>query len=272
MPTCYRHPRVETGVSCSNCGRPICPECMTPTPVGMRCPECARQRTPVRTIRTMHADPTVTYALIVLNVLVFVGMSAGGSSLTGGGSGSVFNDLYLSGPSVAGGDWWRLITSGFMHAGLFHIGFNMYALLWLGRMLEPAIGHLRFAALYFASLLCGSFGVILLSPNSATVGASGAIFGLFGALVVMHRAQGISLMQSGLGPVLILNLAFTLLIPGISIGGHLGGFAGGLLAGWAMERLARRRAGELPAVAAGVALAVAAGVLAVVVAGSQGAI
>src|SRR3712207_330308 len=116
MATCYRHPTRETGVSCSNCGNPICPDCMTATPVGMRCPECARQKTAVRTLRSMHADPTVTYVLIAINVLLFFGTAAGGSSLTGGGSGStVFRDLALFGPAVEpGGDYWRLVTAGFL--------------------------------------------------------------------------------------------------------------------------------------------------------------
>src|SRR5215210_7328436 len=100
MTTCYRHPSRETGVSCSNCGKPICPDCMTATPVGMRCPDCARQRTAVRTLRSLQADPTVTYVLIAVNVLLFLGTAAGGSSLAGGGGGgsAVFRDLALFGP------------------------------------------------------------------------------------------------------------------------------------------------------------------------------
>src|SRR5215210_1743537 len=128
MAVCYRHPNRETGVSCSNCGNPICPDCMTATPVGMRCPDCSRQRTPVRTLRSIQADPTVTYVLIAINVLLFIGSSAGGSSLGGGGGGRVFGDLALYGPAVSGGDYWRLITGGFLHAGLLHILFNMYVL------------------------------------------------------------------------------------------------------------------------------------------------
>src|SRR4051794_17754724 len=144
MATCYRHPNRETGVSCSSCGNPICPDCMTPTPVGMRCPDCSRDRTPVRTLRSMQADPTATYVLIAVNVLLFIGSSAGGSSLTGGPGGSVAADLALYGPAVSDGDYWRLITGGFMHAGLIHIAFNMYILYWLGTMLEPALGHVKF--------------------------------------------------------------------------------------------------------------------------------
>jgi len=252
MAVCYRHPDRETGVSCSNCGNPICPDCMTATPVGMRCPDCSRQRTPVRTMRNVHADPTITYVLIAVNVLLFIGSTAGGSSFGGGSGGSrVFADLALWGPAVdIDHEYWRLVTSGFMHSGILHILFNMYVLYWLGTMLEPSLGHVRFAALYFASLLSGSFGALLLSPEKFTVGASGAVFGLMGAAFVFQRLRGVDPMQSGIGPVILLNLAISFLVPNISIGGHLGGLVGGALAAFAMEQLAQRRRGiALPVVA-----------------------
>src|SRR5215203_5491410 len=131
MATCYRHPNRETGVSCSNCGRPICPDCMTPTPVGMRCPDCARQRTPVRTMANVRAggEPVVTYALIAINVIAFVAELASGSAVAQRGGGSVINRGALFGPAIAEDhEYWRLITSGFLHAGLIHILFNMYFL------------------------------------------------------------------------------------------------------------------------------------------------
>jgi membrane associated rhomboid family serine protease len=250
MAVCYRHPDRETGVSCSNCGNPICPDCMTATPVGMRCPDCSKQKTPVRTMRSMHVDPTATYVLIAINVLLFIGTTAGGSSISGGGSGGsrVFADLALWGPAIdIGHDYWRLVTSGFMHSGIWHILFNMYVLYWLGTMLEPALGHVRFIALYFASLLCGSFGALLLSPEKVTVGASGAVFGLMGAAFVLQRMRGVDPMQSGIGLVIILNLGISFIVPNISIGGHLGGLIGGALAAFAMEQLAQRRVGGVAA-------------------------
>jgi membrane associated rhomboid family serine protease len=248
MAVCYRHKDRETGVSCSNCGNPICPDCMTPTPVGMRCPECSRQRTEVRTMRDVHADPTVAYVLIAVNVLMYFGQQAGADN-------SVYRDFVLYGPLVADGEWWRLLTAGFLHGGLFHLALNMYALYFLGRMLEPALGHVRFGAIYFAALLAGSFGAVLVSPDTPVVGASTAIFGLFGAAIVMARNRGIDIMASGLGPILILNLVITFL-PGlnISIGGHLGGLVGGVLAALAVEALSKRRS---PAVAVLVCAAIA---------------
>src|SRR5215218_5579146 len=255
MATCYRHPSRETGVSCSNCGKAICPDCMTPTPVGMRCPDCAGRRQRVQTLRSMHVDPTATYVLIALNVLLFLGS---GASLGSGGTTRVFIDLSLTGPDVSDGQYWRLITAGFLHSGLLHIGFNMYILYWLGTMIEPALGHGRFLALYMTSLVAGSFGALLLSPDARTVGASGAVFGLMGAAFVMQRARGINPMESGLGPVILFNLAFSFIVPNISIGGHLGGLIGGSIAAFLMDRLAGRGRGVTLPVAACVAVGVAA--------------
>src|SRR4051794_4721685 len=152
MEVCYRHPKRETGVACSNCGRPICPACMTSTSVGMRCPECARQRTKVRTAQTLTDEPVVTYTLIAINVLVFLGGALSGASATGGSlGGTLIDDGALSRVAVADGEWYRIVTSGFLHAGLFHVGFNMFALWVLGSLLEPAIGRWRFALIYFVS-------------------------------------------------------------------------------------------------------------------------
>ena len=264
MATCYRHPSRETGVSCSNCGKPICPDCMTPTPVGMRCPDCAGQRQRVHTARSLHVDPIVTYVLIGICVLLFLGS---GASVGSGGSTRVYFDLSLTREDVADGEYWRLITAGFLHSGILHVAFNMYILYWLGTMLEPSLGHARFAALYLASLVAGSFGALLLAPDARTVGASGAVFGLMGAAFVMQRARGIDPMQSGIGPVILLNLALSFIIPNISIGGHLGGLIGGAAAGFAMEWLGRRRPGMAGPIAACVVIGAAAAVASVAVSG-----
>ena len=229
--TCYRHPNRETGVSCSNCGRPICPDCMTPTPVGMRCPECASERTKVTrgAVAPSRYDAPATFVLIALNAAAYLAeIAGGGGGLTPGGS-SILIDFGLFGPYVAEGEWYRLLTSGFLHGSLIHIGFNMFALFFLGRLLEPAIGTPRFVALYLVSLFAGSFGAILLSPEALTIGASGAVFGIFGATFVIARSRGIDGLASSIGVILLLNLVITFGRPEISIGGHLGGLAGGLL-------------------------------------------
>jgi membrane associated rhomboid family serine protease len=249
MATCYRHPQRETGVACSNCGRSICTDCMTSTSVGMRCPECSRQRTQVHTVRSMTTDPIATYVIIAICVLAYFGSRAGGT-------GRAFNELLLYGPAVADGEYWRLVTSGFLHAGLLHLLFNMYVLYWLGRMIEPAIGTARFLALYGTALLAGSLGVLLLSFDSRTVGASGAVFGLMAAAFVMQRSRGIDPMASGLGPVILLNLGITFLLPGISIGGHLGGLIGGAAAALALENLSARRSSQWAALLACLGLSV----------------
>ncbi len=265
--TCYRHPDRETGVSCSNCGRPICTECMTSTPVGMRCPECSRQTTQVRTLSSLRPSPELTKVLIAISVIAFLAQSLGGAGLRTGG-GEVYRQGVLFGPLVADGEWWRLLTGGFLHGGLLHLGLNMYALWFLGQLLEPALGRVQFALLYFVSLLGGSLGVMLLSPDAPTVGASGAIFGLLGAALVFGRSRGMDVMASGLGPILLINLAITFLIPNISIGGHLGGLAAGALAALVLTTLGERRRALPAAYAVCAALGVAAIVFAVVLARS----
>ncbi len=231
--TCYRHPDRETRVSCSSCGRPICPDCMTPTPVGMRCPECMRQRTKVVQgvgggAGRFGAFPA-TVALIAINVIAYlIEITAGSGGLDGVG-GRVVADFALFGPSVAEGEWYRLVTSGFLHASLFHIGFNMLLLYFLGRLLEPALGTPRFLALYFASLLAGSFGALLLDPNALTLGASGAVFGLAGATFVIARGRGMDAIAGEIGFLIVFNLIFSFIAPRISVGGHLGGLAAGVL-------------------------------------------
>jgi membrane associated rhomboid family serine protease len=135
----------------------------------------------------------------------------------------------LYGPSVAEGEWYRLVTSGFLHAGIIHIGFNMLLLFFLGRLLEPALGTWRFLALYFASLLAGSLGALILEPNSLGLGASGAIFGLAGATFVIARGRGMDALAGQIGFLIVFNLIFSFSSPNISIGAHVGGLIGGVI-------------------------------------------
>jgi membrane associated rhomboid family serine protease len=238
---------------------------MTATPVGMRCPDCARQRTQVRTMRNIGVEPTVTYALIAINVILFVAELA-----TGGNGSRLVTDLSTLGVNidrggpigVSQGEWWRLVTGAFLHSPTnpLHIGFNMYLLWALGRMLEPVLGHVRFAALYGASLLAGSFGAIVAQPTALTLGASGAVFGLMGAAFAMERARGIDPRQSGILPLIVLNLAFGFFIPHVAIGGHIGGLIGGGIVGLAMDRFAARSRGlVLPVAVCLVVAAIAVG-------------
>jgi membrane associated rhomboid family serine protease len=236
MATCYRHPNRETGVSCSNCGRPICTDCMTATNVGMRCPECARQTTNVRTLRTMGSEPRVTYALIGICVILFLGT---GNFGVGSGGNRLYDDLGLNALVDTRDQYYRLVTGGFLHAGFLHILFNMYLLYLLGTMLEPVLGSVRFSVLYVTALLWGSFGA-LVQTSFTTVGASGAIFGLMGAAAVELRSRGIDPLRSDIGALILLNLVFSFVISNVSIGGHVGGLIGGILAGIAFDVADRR--------------------------------
>jgi membrane associated rhomboid family serine protease len=211
---------------------------MTSTPVGMRCPECARQSTKVRTMRTLTGEPVLTYVLIGINVIVGIGSLLGGGA--GADSSSLTDDGGVSQATIAAGDYWRLVTAGFLHAGPFHLLTNMLALWILGSMVEPALGKWRFGLVYFVALLCGSFGALLLSPDNLTVGASGAVFGLMGAAAIVARNRGLNLMESGLGIWIGLNLLITFTIPNISIGGHIGGLVGGAAAAYLLLELRER--------------------------------
>jgi membrane associated rhomboid family serine protease len=271
--TCYRHPDRETGLHCSNCGRPICTDCMTHAAVGIRCPECAGQRTAAqRAGFTLPRAPVLTYALIAANVIVFLltnKINAAGGLGFGGTLNSLGNRLVLYGPAVKNGQDYRLMSAAFIHFGLLHIGFNMYALYLLGSAFERYAGTVRFALVYFTAALAGSFGALILTPHAATGGASGAIFGVMGALFVLERQRGMALLQSPIGFLILINLAFTFGIPGISIGGHIGGLIGGALVGFALSgygrsHMAYGRLGMLPLLGIGAIVAVSvAGALAV---------
>ncbi|MFN8122716.1 MAG: rhomboid family intramembrane serine protease [Thermoleophilia bacterium] len=240
---CYRHPDRETLVRCSNCDRPICPSCMTPAAVGIRCPECSGGRGGTTRVRRIAAPQTdtaaVTVGLIVVNCIVFAGEVFQGVGVSGITGSRIVNDGAVWAAPVADGEVWRLVTSGFIHASFFHILFNMWALWVLGGALESWIGPRRLMIIFASSVLWGSAGAILLSPDSPTVGASGGVFGLMGALLVMSRQRGMDFMSSGIGVVLLLNLGITFAIPGISIGGHLGGLAGGVAAALVLSGFGR---------------------------------
>ena len=268
---CYRHPDRETYVSCSECGRPICTECMTPAPVGLRCPEhsgkpqgVSRVTTGMKRASYAGTGALVTKALIGINVLVYLGELAQGAGLNAN-SGSIYIKGVLYGPFVASGDWWRLITSAFLHYGPFHLGMNMLALWWFGAPLEQALGRGRFLLLYLVSGLAGSAGALIDKPLSPTVGASGAIFGILGAMLVLEWQRSHVIGGSVL-PIIAINLVFTFTISSISIGGHIGGLVGGALGVLALSRFGRGHAVYGKVGLAGIAGLLAVGVVSVAIA------
>jgi membrane associated rhomboid family serine protease len=217
---------------------------MISTPVGMRCPECARQRPQVRPVNVRSfggGSEPATYVLIGLNVLVFLAEMLGGGSATDA-SGSLIRDAGLNAVAVnADGEWWRIITAGFLHAGLLHLAFNMFALYVLGTLLEPAVGTARFVAIYMVSLLAGSCGALVLDPLVNTVGASGAVFGLMSAAFIMARHRGLEQVASQIGLYVVINLVFTFSVSNISVGAHIGGLIGGAAAALVVAFFERRR-------------------------------
>ena len=241
---CYRHPNRETYVSCSECGRGICPDCMVFGPVGIRCPDHARgagsaprQRAKVTARKLSAPVGIVTRVLIGVNVAVYLLELALGGTFNGTDN-WLYNNGVLAGPLVAQGDWWRLITAPFLHYGPLHLGLNMLVLWFIGPALEEYFGRLRYLLLYLVSGLAGSAGALILSPNALTVGASGAIWGLMGAAVLLEARRIYVFGGQAMGLV-VFNLIFTLIVPGVSIGGHIAGGIGGALAALAFTSLRR---------------------------------
>jgi membrane associated rhomboid family serine protease len=237
-PTCPRHPQREAWRACTRCGRTWCNDCLIPAAIGSHCVECVKAAQPPvkeRMRRTMAVQSfPVTKALLITNLIVFVLVVAlDSSAMNGGISGidSPYYDLALARFFIDKGEMWRLITSGFIHFGIMHIAFNSLALWNLGQMMEPLLGSKRFAMLYFASLLAGSAGVLIIDQGGLTGGASGAVFGLFGAAAVALRHRGINPFQTSIGTMLLINLVLTFTFRNISIGGHLGGLVGGVICG-----------------------------------------
>ena len=275
LPTCYRHPDRETGLSCSECGRPICTECMTPAAVGLRCPDHAGTRRvvkPPRVVRRTSGGSTtalVTKSLIAANVIVYLVTASQGAGINSPG-GKLFDEWLLTGSrfidgghiygGVAQGDYWRLITAAFLHASILHIGLNMYVLWAIGSHVEEYLGRSRFLALYFVAGLAGSAGALVLTPLSPTVGASGAIFGILGAWLIIEW-QTTGRLAGNAMTWIVINLALSFAIAGISIGGHIGGLIGGILvtlafANWGRGHAAFGKVGVL-GIAGIVAVAVA---------------
>ncbi|WP_445402654.1 rhomboid family intramembrane serine protease [Streptomyces sp. LE64] len=249
---CYRHPERETGIRCTRCERPICPDCMISASVGFQCPECVRQGSgtghgpTANQPRTLAGAPLVrdsrlvTKILLAINVLVFIAIQTNERLVT---------DLFLIGAwpaphfaveGVADGQWYRLVTSMFAHSEVWHIAFNMLSLWWLGGPLEAAFGRTRYLALYLISGLAGgALTYVLVDPTHASLGASGAIYGLFGATAVLVKR-----LNYDLRPVLALlaiNLIFTFTMSGIAWQAHVGGLIAGVAIAYGMVHAPRER-------------------------------
>jgi membrane associated rhomboid family serine protease len=208
-------------------------------------------------------QPFVTWALITVNVAVYLITVAQGNGINNPG-GSLFAKWVLFGPAVANGDWWRLITAAFLHAGLLHIGLNMLALVWLGAPVERYLGHFQYLALYIVSGLAGSAGALITTPDGITVGASGAIFGILGALLIIeYQATGNIVGQAF--SLIAINLLFSFTMSGISVGGHIGGLIGGIGAALALTRFGRTSLVHGRPGLVGVAALVGVGLLSIVV-------
>ena len=204
--------------------------------IGSQCLDCIKAARPDVKTRAKFwnaRQPTlVTYTLIAINVAVYLWTVNADRKFDFGRIPHGDYTLALAKTFIQDGQYYRLISSGFLHYGIFHIGMNMLLLFQLGQLLEPAIGRVRFALLYFASLLAGSFGALILQPNGLTGGASGAVFGLMAAAAIGLHRRGVNVFKTGIGTILILNLVITFTIPGISVGGHLGGAIAGAICGF----------------------------------------
>jgi membrane associated rhomboid family serine protease len=248
---CYRHPDRETGLSCSECGRPICADCATFAPVGIRCPDHAGVRQgpatrlrprPVRRapgVALASGNAPVTRILIAINVAIYLITAAQGGGFNAPG-GALFDKFVLVGSNsrlpffLRYGDlahdheWWRLMTSMFLHASILHIAFNMFALYVIGTPVEQYLGKTRYLGLYFVSGLAGGAGAVIQAPFQPVVGASGAIFGILGAMLIIEW-QVTGRLAGNAMTWIVINLAISFAIPNISWGGHVGGLIGGIL-------------------------------------------
>ncbi|MEN2738613.1 rhomboid family intramembrane serine protease [Microbacterium sp. X-17] len=253
---CYRHPDRVSFVLCQRCLRTICPECQTQAAVGVICPECMAeqraastpaQRTAERRWRRPRAAavaavpggrPIVTYiTLAVTSIVSLLQLLLPGSGIS---AALMFNSLYLLPIPGVPFEPWRILTMTLVHASFWHLALNMLALWMLGRILEPLVGHARFLVLYLLSAIGGSVAMALLAPGTSAVGASGAIFGLFGALIIIGRHIGAEI--TGIVIILGINLAIGFL-PGMNVAwqAHVGGLVAGALAALVYARTRQRR-------------------------------
>lgn len=241
--TCFHHTDRPTGRRCTRCGRPACPACLHDADVGAHCWECVKEAAPPRreqARRQLLSEPLlVAKILIALNVAAYLWFAVRGANVLSGGLGP--NDpridwALIATTPVGGGEWYRIFSSGFVHYGLVHIGFNMLILYQVALVLERVAGHTRFLTIYVVSLIAGAVGALYLDPFALTGGASGAVFGIAGAATLYLYRQGVPFMRTAYGPLVAINLLLGLVIPRVSMGGHLGGLAAGAVVGWLLLR------------------------------------
>lgn len=242
---CYRHPDRRAAVGCQRCDRPICSACMTPASVGFHCSECTKSgaQKVYRAGDLLSSKPTLVMAVLGLCVVAFLAQI-----VTGQGNwrtGAVTDEGLLFGPFVQihdedfpSGQLWRIVTSGFLHAGILHLGFNMFALYIFGPEVQRAVGTVKAVLIYLGGLFGGSAAVLLFNWDQPTLGASGAVLGLAGGLAGILWARGINITQTSLGGIFLINLILPL-FSNISFWGHFGGIVGGFLVAMAMAQVAR---------------------------------
>ena len=229
MPSCTYHTDRETNVRCSRCEKYICTDCMRPASIGYQCPECSSDSTPViREISKNSFIPNqennqVTKLLSITLISIYVAQFVLGDIL--------ISNFALFAPSISTGQWWRLITAGFLHGSILHLLFNVYILWVLGSQLESILGKAKFVVIYFVSLIGGSIASFLFSPfGTYSIGASGAIFGLMGAMLVVGRKKRLDISQVAV--LVVLNVVIGFVLSGIDWRAHLGGLAAGSLIAW----------------------------------------
>ncbi|MGW6569150.1 rhomboid family intramembrane serine protease [Streptomyces sp. NPDC054975] len=254
LPRCYRHPDVETGIRCTRCDKPICPQCMVSASVGFQCPDCVRggsgtghapDANQPRTLaggRVASDGRLVTKILIAINLALFIAVQVAGDRVVDELSliGYAFSPPLGEVVGVADGEWYRLLTSTFLHQEVAHFVFNMLGLWVIGGIVEPELGRIRFAALCLLSGLSGSaLAYAVAAPNQASLGASGVVFGLIGAWAVLTRRQRYDMRPVALFVALSLLLTFTR--PGISWEAHIGGLVGGALVAYGLLHAPKAR-------------------------------
>jgi membrane associated rhomboid family serine protease len=273
---CYRHPNVQTGVHCTRCERPICTQCMIPAPVGYQCPECVE-----RARREFRAGPgrrrvrlsgfSATKVLLVallIGFLLEVGQGGPQAVFEGPGGRTLVRLGAIQPYLIAAGQYWRLFAAIFLHQGLIHIAFNAYALWLFGQFVDDAYGTPRFVVLFFLTGFLASATSYAFGPaNTVGVGASGAVFGIFGAFVAYHyRRRDLAASAASLRSamtIIVLNALIAVAVPRIDWRAHVGGLVAGFLAGYVLEGFGPRRS-RLAVTVAGTALLVIAGIAIVV--------